>query len=75
MTTTQEINRPKNWIPANTFAARLTHLRKELGLNGIAFAELCGFDSGTFNNWEHGRVPRDQAKVVEAISKATGVSR
>lgn len=73
--TLTEVTQTENWIPANTFAARLTLVRKELGVNGKAFAELCGYDAGTLNNWEHGRVPRDKAEVVAAIAAATGVNR
>lgn len=69
MTTTE------TWIPTDTFAARLTLVRKELGLNGKDFAERVGYDAGTLNNWEWGRMPRDLAGVVNAISEATGVDR
>lgn len=69
MTTTE------TWIPTDTFAARLTLVRKHLGMNGKEFAAKVGYDPGTLNNWEWGRIPRDLAAVVGNIADKTGVDR
>lgn len=63
------------FIPADTFAVRLIMIRKELGLTQAEAAQRCGFDDGSWSNWENGTRPRGLDIVVEKISSNLGVDR
>ncbi len=63
------------WVPADSFATRLIHLRHHLGLTQAQAAKACGLDDGSWSNWERGSRPRAKDEVVEAIARATGCSR
>lgn len=69
MTTTQD------WVPEDTFAARLAQLRIAKRWNIAEAAEACDLNAESWRNWEkHGRSPRDKVDVAEKIHAATGVS-
>jgi transcriptional regulator with XRE-family HTH domain len=63
------------FIPTDTFALRLIAIRKELGLTQAEAALRCGFDDGSWSNWENGTRPRGMDVVVEKISSSLGVDR
>ena len=64
-----------DWVPGDTFAARLILLRRELGLTTDELADLCGIKRATWSTWERGAAPRKMGAVVAQIALATGVSR
>lgn len=66
---------PMAWVPADTFAARLVVLRRELGLNQREMAALCQVSAPTLNTWENGSMPQKMAAVVNKIAAATGCDR
>lgn len=67
--------REDHWVPADTFAARLVHLRHDMGLTQEEIADLCGVKRASWNAWEHGVSPRNMAKTVEAIHGGTKARR
>jgi hypothetical protein len=57
------------------FGMRLKLLRLAMGLTRQEIADLCGFDDGSWGNWENGsRRPQAMNEVVRRIAKATGCS-
>ena len=66
----------EEWIPEDTFGARLALIRQHLGGWNVArTAELCGLDDQRWRNWEAGRSrPRDYPLVCRQIAARTGVS-
>ena len=76
MTTTQAEGTALRRIPADTFALRLKATRLDAGdLTIFEAAERCGISNQSWSNWEHGRVPRDLADIVLAISETFSVDR
>lgn len=64
------------WVPGDTFAARLMLLRQHLGhVTTEEIADRCGVKRATWSTWERGAAPRNMASVVARIALATGVSR
>lgn len=63
------------WVPEDTFGARLVLLRRQLGMSVEDMAIACGQKPATWSTWERGASPRGMAAVVASISLATGVSR
>lgn len=63
------------WVPGDTFAARLVLLRRELDLTTDEIADRCGIKRPTWQTWEHGTSPRNMSAVVAQIALATGVNR
>jgi hypothetical protein len=64
------------WIPEDTFGARLALIRQHLGgWNVKRAADFCGIDDQQWRNWESGRNrPRDYPVVCRRICSRTGVA-
>lgn len=61
------------WVPQDTFGARLALIRQRMGgWNVKRTAEFCGLDDQSWRNWEGGTPPRDYEAVCAKISAATG---
>ncbi|HEY5985163.1 MAG TPA: helix-turn-helix transcriptional regulator, partial [Streptosporangiaceae bacterium] len=64
------------WIPADTLAARLVLVRRELKLSQREAAERCGITFGSWQGMEDGeRQVRGLNDKVAAISEALGVDK
>lgn len=61
------------WVPADTFGARLALIRQRLGLNVTEAAKLCGLPQASWHTWENGVEPRKLFDVARKISEATRV--
>lgn len=77
-----EIARPSadaggvDWRPADTFADRLSRVRRHMGWNATEASAECGFGRQNWRKWEvEGTRPSDMAWVVEQIHARTGVDR
>ena len=64
-----------DWVPADTFGARLMLLRHQLGLSTEEIAGRCDLKTPTWSTWERGASPRNMPGVVARITLATGVDR
>lgn len=63
-----------DWIPEDTFGARLALVRQQLGgWNVKRAAAHCGIEPENWRRWEAGRLPRDVSTVARQIARATGV--
>jgi transcriptional regulator with XRE-family HTH domain len=62
-----------DWIPADTWAARILLARTQRGLNQEQAADKCGLSRATWSTWERGVVPRNQVDVTKAIAAALQV--
>lgn len=56
-----------DWVPDDTFAERLRHVRRVRGLTQEEAATTCNINPKTWATWELGRSPRNMAKVAEKI--------
>lgn len=63
---------PQNWVPEDTFGARLALVRQVRGWNVKQAASACGINPQTWANWEDGTDPRGLDRVARAISRAAG---
>lgn len=64
------------WRPADTFADRLSRVRRHMGWNAAEASVECGFGRQNWRKWEvEGTRPSDMAGVVEKIHARTGVDR
>lgn len=63
-----------DWVPRDTFGARLALVRQTLGgWNVKRAADACGVDDQSWRNWEAGKgTPRDYEMVCRKIADATG---
>lgn len=63
-----------DWVPTDTFAARLALVRQYLGgWNVKRVADFCGIGDQSWRNWEAGKEkPRNYEGVCRAIADATG---
>ncbi|CPR79329.1 helix-turn-helix family protein [Mycobacteroides abscessus 5S-0422] len=73
--TTAEKAHEKNWVPADTLAARVVVLRTALGLTRREFSQLTGITENALQGIEGGRSPHKLAEKIQAIHQATGASR
>jgi hypothetical protein len=65
-----------DWRPADTFADRLSRVRRHMGWNAAEASTECGFGRQNWRKWEvEGTRPSDMAQVVEKIHTRTGVDR
>ncbi len=64
---------PQEWVPRDTFAARLALVRAELGGSNMKrTAEMCGVNPESWRQWESGHKPRDYEAVCTKIANAVG---
>lgn len=63
------------WVPDESFATRLFAVRREMKLQQGEMARRCGFDDGTWSNWERGIRPRNMGEVVAKVAEVTGCDR
>lgn len=64
----------EDWIPKDTFGARLALVRQHMGWNVKEAGEACDITPNSWSNWEHGRKPRDLHDVARTIADASGCS-
>lgn len=64
------------WVPTDTFGARLALIRQQLGgWNVKRIATLCDVDDQSWRNWEKGPgKPRDYPTICRQIANATGAN-
>lgn len=62
----------RSWVPDDDFGDRLVKVRRKLKLTQREAAARCGIKQGTWDRWEHGVIPHDMAKVVQAIHLGLG---
>lgn len=62
-----------NWVPEDSFGARLALIRQAMKWNVKEAAEACGLNDQSWRNWEDGRRCRDLIAVAERIAKATDI--
>src|SRR4051812_29405158 len=61
-------------IPADTFALRLAIARHHAGRLSIEqAAKACGLNSGNWQRWEDGALPRDKVETAQHISDGLGI--
>ncbi len=63
----------EEWIPTDTFGARLALVRNKLGMNQAEAAFLCGIPKQSWRRWELGQRPHDERAVARKIADGTGV--
>lgn len=64
------------WRPTDSFANRLSQVRREMGWNHTTASIECGFSRQNWRKWEmEGVRPSNMAEVVEKIHARTGVDR
>jgi transcriptional regulator with XRE-family HTH domain len=62
-----------DWIPEDTFAARLALVRVHRGWRNVkAAADACGITRQNWSNWEGGKMPRDTLAVCRKIAAVAG---
>lgn len=61
----------EDWVPTDTFGARLALIRQANGWNVKEAAEACGLDDQSWRNWEAGRKPRRMDEIALQIARAT----
>lgn len=65
-----------DWVPEDSFGARLALIRQHLGGWNVArTARACGIDDQTWRNWEAGGTVRDYEAVCRKIAARVGCSR
>lgn len=64
-----------DWTPRDDLATRVVILRTQMGLNRRQFAHLTGLSENQLQGMEDGRSPHKLPEKIQAIHKATGVSR
>ena len=64
-----------DWIPRDDLATRVVVLRTQMGMSRRQFAQLTGLSENQLQGIEDGRSPHRLPEKVQAIHKATGVSR
>lgn len=74
MTTAEKLH-GKNWVPADTLAARVVVLRNALGISRREFSRLTGLTENALQGIEDGRSPHKLTDKIQAIHEATGASR
>lgn len=62
-----------DWVPEDTFAARLALVRNHMGWNVKEAADECGIPEQNWRNWEAGRSPHRIHEKVRKIADRTGV--
>lgn len=62
------------WVPADTFGARLALIRVERHWNIATAAKTCGLSGESRRQWERGTSPQRMEQVARKIADATGVS-
>ena len=70
MTTTIE----EEWVPVDTFGARLALIRQAKGWNVKEAADACGLNDQSWRNWEAGGGVQKMDRVARKIAEATGVN-
>jgi transcriptional regulator with XRE-family HTH domain len=66
---------PDNWIPADTFGARLVRLRKHVHMTIEEIADHCDLSTATWSSWERGASPLKIGAACDKISAATKCDR
>lgn len=75
MSETVDLTQPGNWVPEDTFGARLALVRQHMNWNVAEAARACGFNDETWRQWEKkGHTPRGVYEVARKISRVTGCS-
>jgi len=70
-----DLTQPDNWIPEDSFGARLALIRQHMSWNVAEAARACGFNDETWRQWERtGRTPRGVYEVAKTIARVTGCS-
>jgi transcriptional regulator with XRE-family HTH domain len=60
-----------DWVPADTFGARLALIRQHHGWNVKEAADACGLVDQSWSNWEAGTSPRDYQNVCDKIARGS----
>lgn len=64
----------EEWVPTDTFGARLALIRQAKGWNVKEAAEFCGLTHQSWRNWEAGGGVQRMDRVARKIAEATGVN-
>lgn len=62
----------EEWIPTDSFGARLALIRQAKGWNVKEAAEACGLNDQSWRNWEAGGGVQKMDRVALKIAEATG---
>lgn len=63
-----------DWVPTDSFGARLALVRIERHWNITQAAQTCGIDPENWRGWERGRSPHKIHDVARKIADGTGVN-
>lgn len=72
--TTQERPLEENWVPTDTWGARLAIVRQKMGWNYTEAGKECGINATSWHNWEDGGGCRQMHRIAHKIARRTGVS-
>lgn len=64
----------QDWIPEDTFGARLALVRQHRGWNTTQAADAAGLNDQSWRNWEHGKSVQRFELVCRKIAAASGCS-
>lgn len=68
-----DLTEEANWIPEDTFGARLAVIRAKKRWNVLRAATECGLDSSSWTNWERDiNKPQDYEMVCKKVARAFG---
>lgn len=69
-----ELVETDEWVPRDTFGARLALVRQRNGWNVKEAADACGLNDQSWRNWEEpeSKGPRDYAGVCAKIAEQAG---
>lgn len=62
------------WVPVDTFGARLALIRQRKQWNVKEAAEVCGIPTASWRAWEHGASPRGMNQIARKIATRVGCS-
>jgi transcriptional regulator with XRE-family HTH domain len=65
----------EDWVPQDTFGARLALIRQRKNWNVKEAADACGLNHQSWRNWEDGKGVQHLEEVAKKIAAAAGCSR